>query len=418
MIVRLTKIYLLAFALIAFYPCTSYSQSIIPGLDLIQEGEKNIEIPFQYIANFILIKVELQGFPLTFVFDTGANHTIIFEKKLTDYLGVNYEKPIMLKGSDISAEVVAYIARKVNLKTLNNNPVKRDILILEDNFLNLTEMTGIRIDGIIGGSFFRNLIVEIDHKKNKLVLWHPERFDKKLKNYTKAPLEIIGNKPYLICKTTKPNNEEYELKLLLDSGAALSYLINTNEKNIMTPPKNAAPGNLGKGIGGFISGYKGQMKSLTVGEYEFNNILTHFQELDENLDPETYNNREGLIGNILLERFNIIIDYMNKKIYLKPIKNLKKEFRYNLSGMELISFGHKLQDFVVFEVIKGSPAEEAGMQEGDIIQKIGFSPASRYTLYNIESMFSKKPGKTIKLKILREEEVLEKRIVLKDYLAN
>jgi len=394
-----------------------HGQSRYPGLDLIADDQDKIEIPFRYIANFILIDVKLHGgLPMVFIFDTGAEHTILLEKQIADLLGLKYDKAVRLRGSDVSQDVVAHISRKITFGIKNVPNVKRDIVVLNENFMNLEEMLGTSIDGIIGGSFFKNLIVEIDHKKNKLILWHPDRFNKKLKGYSKSPIEIINSKPYLICKTTKTNNEEVELKLLIDSGAALTYLINTNGKKVMTAPENAVPGNLGKGIGGFINGYKGKMKSLTVGEYKFENILTHFQEIDESIDPETYNNREGLIGNILLERFNIVIDYTTGFIYLKPIRNLKEEFRYNLSGMELLSFGPELNNYIVFEVVPGSPAEEADIKVGDIISRVGYFPADRYTLFGLELKLSKNPGKTIKLQILREDSIIKKEVVLRRVL--
>jgi len=399
--------------------CNVTSQGLIPGLDLIGNEENNIEIPFRYISNFILIDVKLQGvLPMVMIFDTGAEHTIIFEKQITDLIGVQYDKTVKLRGSDVSQDVLAHISRKITFGIKNTANVKRDIVVLDQNFLNLQEMVGTKIDGIIGGSFFRNLIVEVDHKKNKLVLWHPNRFNKRLNGYTKAPLEIINAKPYIICKTKKPNNEIVELKLLIDTGAALTYLINTNTNKVMTAPENAIPGNLGKGIGGFISGYKGKMKTLQFGDYEFENILTHFQEIDESIDPESYNYRDGLLGNLLLERFNIVINYISGEIYLKPIRNLKEEFKYNLSGMELISFGPELNNYIVFEVVTGSPAEEAGIHVGDIISKVGFLSASRYTLFGLDAKLSRHPGKRIKLKLLRGDDIIEKEVVLKDYLAN
>jgi len=354
---------------------------------------------------------------MVFIFDTGAEHSIIFEKQIIDLMNIQYDNTVTLRGSDLSSDVIAHISRQVTFGLRNDKSVKRDIVVLDENFLNLQEMVGTKIDGIIGSSFFRNLIVEIDHKRNKLILWHPDRFYKRLNSYSKLPIEIINYKPYLKCKSHKPNNEEVELKLLIDTGAALTYLININENSVIIPPDNAIPGNLGKGIGGFINGYKGKMKSLNIGEYEFQNILTHFQELTKELEPESYNSRDGLIGNILLERFNIVIDYASAHIYLKPIRNLKKDFKYNLSGMGLISFGPELKNYIVFEVDEGSPAEMAGIKEGDIISKVGILSASRYTLFELDAKLSKNPGKKIKLEILRGDTIIEKEIVLEDYLS-
>lgn len=393
-------------------------QSNLPGLDLIEGKKSKTEIPFQYIAGYILLEVQVEGIlPLVFIFDTGAEHTIIFEKQMTDLLGFQYDNTVILRGSDINSTISAFIARKINLQIENTTSVKRDIVVLEENFLNLKEMTGTQIDGIIGGSYFRNLTIEIDYRKNKLILWHPDKFAKKLRGYTKSDIQIIDNKPYIVCTTKKPNNEEFELKLLVDTGAALTYLINTNTNNILTLPENATPGNLGKGIGGFISGYKGKMKSLELGDYTFHNLLTHFQKIDQSIDPEYFNSRDGLIGNLLLERFSIVINYLSGEIFLKPNRNFKKAFKYNLSGMELIAFGPHLENFIVFEVTENSPAEKAGIEKGDIIKKVGWYTADKYTLFNLDAKLSRRSGKKIKFVFLRGDTLFEKTITLEDYLA-
>lgn len=385
-------------------------------MDLLQNND-HLEIPFRYYGGYILLEVEIQGIlPLIFIYDTGAEHTIIFEKQITDLLGFEYDNDVLIRGSDINSAIQAYIARGISLQLKKVPEVKRDIVVLNENFLNLKEMTGIQIDGIIGGSFFRNLTMEIDFKKQRLVLWHPDKFKKRLKGYQRQTLEVTDNKPYVVCKTKKPNDQEFELKLLIDTGASLAFLINTNSSTDLTPPEITTPGNLGKGIGGNISGYKGKMKSLELGSFTFNNILTHFQEIDKDVNPSFYNERNGLIGNLILERFNIVINYLDGSIYFKPIKKINKEFRYNLSGMDLIAFGPGLKNYIVFEVIPDSPAEKAGVQKGDILKKVGIFTADKYTLYNLDNMLSKRQGKKINLQVQRGNEILKKTFILRDYL--
>ena len=405
--------------IILFSLCTissSFCQSALPGLDLL-EGKNKIEIPFQYLAGYIILKVKVKGIlPLNFIYDTGAEHTIFFEKHITNLLGFEYEDPIQIRGSDINSSILAYISRGIPLAIERAPVVTRDVVVLDENFLNLQEMTGVQIDGILGGSFFRNLIVGIDFKKKKLILWHPDNFNKKLKGYTTHPIEVIDNKPYINCKTQKPNSQEFDLKLLIDTGASLAFLINTNSAAQLTPPEITTPGKLGKGIGGVINGYKGKMKSLEIGEYGFNNILTHFQEVDDEVDPAFYNDRNGLIGTDLLERFDIIINFLNKEIYLKPSSKIQEEFKYNLSGMELIAFGPELNSYIVFDILPGSPAKEADIKVGDIVKKVGFFEADKYTLHQLDKKLSSKVGKEIRIEILRENEILKKSFILRDYL--
>ncbi len=395
----------------------AFGQQELPGLDLM-EGNNRIEIPFRYHSGYILLDIKIQGIlPLTFIYDTGAEHTIIFEKHITDLLGFTYDSSVLIRGSDINSTIEAFISRGIGLQLKKLPKVSRDIVVLNENFLNLKEMTGVQIDGIVGGSFFRNLTVKIDYNKQKLILWHPDKFDKKLKNFSKHKIEVINNKPYIICTTQKPNNQEFQLKLLVDTGASLAYLVNTNSSTDLTPPKIVTPGSLGKGIGGNINGYKGKMKSLEIGDYKFDYILTHFQEIDHDVNPESYNERNGLIGNLLLERFYIVIDYMNQEMYLKPSANIQKKFKYNLSGMELMAFGPNLNNYIVFEVLPNSPAFEAGIQKGDILKKLGPFKAKRYTLPTLDNILSKKEGKKINVILLREAELIEKSFILRDYLV-
>jgi hypothetical protein len=46
--------------------------------------------------------------------------------------------------------------------------------------------------------------------------------------------------------------------------------------------------------------------------------------------------RNGLIGNMLLERFEVFIDFHKAKLYLKAKKNYNKDFEYDKSGMDCI----------------------------------------------------------------------------------
>lgn len=80
-------------------------------MDLLQ-GKRKAVIPFKYVHNFIVVEARIYGIlPLQFIFDTGAEHVILFKKEYTDLLQVPYDKRIPILGSDLSQEVYALIAR-------------------------------------------------------------------------------------------------------------------------------------------------------------------------------------------------------------------------------------------------------------------------------------------------------------------
>lgn len=72
----------------------------------------------------------------------------------------------------------------------------------------------------------------------------------------------------------------------------------------------------------------------------------------------------GLIGNDLLRRFNLIINYTEREIYLKPNTHFRDPFDYSYTGLGIyLSDGQ----ITIEDVLKDSPGEKAGLMPGDVI---------------------------------------------------
>lgn len=386
------------------------------GLELLGDKEK-IVIPFQYKHNFILLKVRMSNLPLNFLFDTGAEHTILFKKDISDILGYNYEDPIQLAGSDLDRIVLAFITRNVSLKLEGTRTVERDIVVLDEDILHLDELTGESIDGIIGSRFFRGLKVEIDYKSQEVIL-HRNLPISKIKKEKYHEMEVVMNshKPYLKCKI-KNDIKVTDVDILIDTGAGVPFLLFLGDKSKVNLPEYYMTGNLAKGLGGDITGYLAKTQSLSLDDkFEFSNLITNYQTLRTDSLRKIVYHRDGLIGNPLLERFSIIIDYVNEKAYFKPNKKYDKEFEYDISGLILYAFGKNLDSYFVKEVLEGSPAEKAGIQRGDILKKVGILRANFYTLEGIYRRLIRKKGKQIRLKIERQGQTYKKIVDLKDPL--
>ncbi len=412
----LTRIKFLIFWVVLGYYHTGYTQVL--GLELL--GDKNeVELEFEYDRNFILLKTRLSNLPFTFIFDTGAEHIILFKKEIADILGYPYDKTIEIFGADLQQNVVAHITRGVPIKLENTKKVNRDLIVLEDDFLHLEELTGKRIDGIIGGRFFRGLSVEIDYKRRKLRLMRKTPSDILKKGYHPLNMRIIKHKPYIECSIETTQGDSVDIIMLLDTGAAIPLLLFLNEYAEVNLPGKFLSGNLGKGLGGDIEGYIGKISSLNLSqEFTFNNIITSYQRYDlDSLDNE-FIVRNGLLGNPLLERFKIVIDYVNNKLYFKPNKNFNKDFQYDVSGLIIYAFGPELRDFFVKEVMSGSPAEKAGIKSGDIIKRVGLLSTSFYNINGIYRKLIKRKNKHIKITVERNGQKLRKTLYLQDVLDN
>lgn len=387
------------------------------GLELLN-GKPRVDIKFNYEQGFILVDVRFNNsLPLTFILDTGAEHIILFNKTLTDIFGFEYEKRISLVGSDLDNEVSAYISRNVPIQLEDCKSVLRDIIILEEDFLHLEEITGKPIHGILGSRFFRGLVLDIDYKKQKLSLinsglFKPPSEDK----FSRIPLKFAGHKPYLESFIINSTGDTINANLLIDTGSALPFLIFIDSHPSLQLPENFIKGNLGKGLGGDLEGFLGKVKLLDLSPYQFSNLITRFQAIPDKIDKEIYRYRNGLIGNPILSRFRVVIDFVKNYVYLRPNSNYNKEFKYDKSGLTIYAIGQNLDEYYVKDVIEGSPADMAGIKSGDMLKKVGFWPSNFFTLGAISKKFEKKEGRKFKLTLERNGVRYKTHIILKDML--
>jgi len=397
--------------LFALAICSSASAQY-SGLDLL-DGDDKKEIKFEYVNGFTIVKVIYGGILyMDFLLDTGASHNILFKKNANDLLGITYTDTIIIGGADLDLELRALVSRNVPIMLEGTKIILRDIIVLQEDYLDLEKLLGRRIDGIIGGDFLKGLVVDLNFKNKELTLHNPERF-KPNKKFSSHDIDLINYKPYLK-SITRIEDKVDTLNYLLDTGASLALLIHSNKIEGFQMPKNVIIGNLGKGLGGDISGFIGITKNMKMDQYEFNNIISSFQAIDSFILARREIARDGIIGNVILSRFHVIIDYVNEKLYLKPNTKLSKEFAFDKSGLLIYALGSELDQYFVKTVYPNTPAEAAGVKPGDKILKIGFWPIMFYDLQKITKLLQGKSGKTIKMKLLRNGEEIKVKFKLKN----
>ncbi|NRB61532.1 MAG: aspartyl protease family protein [Saprospiraceae bacterium] len=378
-----------------------------------------VEIPFEYENNFIVLNIVFNRiFPLRFILDTGAEHTILTNREITDMLNVNYQKRFTILGADMKTELYAYLVRGINLKmdrlTLHN----RSILVLEDDYFRFDQFSGINVHGIIGADLIRRFILEINYRKRTVTFYDPQLFERDLSLYQTLATEFHRGKPYLFTQTLLPNQQTIETKMLMDTGAGLSLLLYTNTDSLLRLPEKVIPSPLGFGLGGTLNGYLGRVQNfdLLPPTLILDEPITHFQALSDRADSVYLNNRNGIIGNKLLEHFSIILDYIDENIYVRPIQDLSKDYDFDRSGLVLSAFGANLNKFTVFYVIPDSPADKVGLQKGDRITSINGLPSNFFNMEGMMRKFSKKEGKKIKVKVRRGDEKLKLNFTLRNLL--
>lgn len=376
-----------------------------------------VEIPFEIHNNFMVVQVIINNsLPLKFIFDTGAEHTILSKNIFAGVLGLTYDRPIRLLGADLNQELIAHVSSKVHLKIGDAVAPSQDILILSDDYFKIDEYVGLEIHGIIGADLFRNLVLKIDYKQNSIFIQRTSNFRPPKRKWKEVPVTIYKNKPYISAQATL-GDKKTSIKLLIDTGASLSLLLHANSSPDIQLPENIIQGSVGRGLGGILEGYLGRVNRLEFGEkLYFNNIITNYQDISEAVSTESLSDRNGILGNALISRFDVIIDYPKEKLYLRPHRRYNKGFKYDRSGLELIVSGEKLKTVTVYNLIKDSPAAEAGFQKGDEILSVNGIRTKFLDLKGVSKRLTKKVGKKIKIKIKRGDQIMTLRFKLRDLI--
>ncbi len=380
-------------------------------------GRKRVDLPFKYLNNFIVVQLMINNtLPVSFVFDTGAEYTIITKKEIAFLLQMRYEREFRILGADMRTELVAYLVKNVSLRSGDINAPNSNILVLDQDYFQFEEYIGTNIHGILGADFFRQFVVKINYQNKIITLFRNNAFKKPKGKYTEVPVDIIKHKPYIQVPISINRDSTDQMKLLLDTGASLALLFHLDTHESLQLPPKYIKGNIGMGLGGFLEGYLARIEQIELGKYSFKQPLANFQELFAMRDTSFLNGRNGIIGNNLLDRFTLIIDYTREKLYLKANNNYHKRIEYDRSGLILMATGKHLSTFIVSEVLKGSPAEEAGVMKGDEIKRLGWLSSSFLSLKDINRKLRGRKGKKIKLVLKRNGKKIKRQFRLRDLL--
>jgi hypothetical protein len=367
---------------------------------------KLVKIPFQWHSNLIIVPVTINNSDtLNFILDTGISMTLITDPGTADALNLHYVRKVDITGvgQGSSLEALVAINNKINLSGIQAKG--QSLVALSEDVLHLSNYVGLPIHGVFGFDIFRHFVVKINFHQKVLTLYRPEEYEYKGKG-EKIPISIEDAKPYLVAKAVWADNREVPIKVILDTGAghALSLDIGTSE-HIQLPDK-IVRAQLGRGLNGIITGSLGRVEKLQIGKFELENVITSFPDTNSVAAQIAKRvNRQGNIGCELLRRFDVVFDYSRNYIVLKPNKrSFRASFERDMSGMDLRAKGDNFRTYIIDHIEKGSPADLAGVLEGDEIISINGQMANGLRLSEIYKLLQKKEGKEINLFLKRGNE--------------
>lgn len=164
---------------------------------------------------------------------------------------------------------------------------------------------------------------------------------------------------------------------------------------------------LGAGVGGATQQRIGRLASVDLGGIKVNAPITSFSTATTG--AQTSPDFDGLLGDDVLRRFDVTVDYPHQRLLLRRNARFDEPFEYDMSGLLLVSADAKFDRVVIKNVLPSSPAAEAGLAAKDEIVSIDGKPASAMKLDDIRDLL-RVDGRTYTITIKRGSEEKEVRM--------
>jgi len=370
-------------------------------------GRSTLNIPFELTSNHIYLQLRVNdSAPLWFLLDTGAAASVI-DTGTAEALGLELKGQLEGRGAGEGSTDVAFVTgASFSLPGVELH----DQTIAAISIAPLVPFEGRAIHGILGYDFASRFVLEIDYAAGLLHLYDPQAH-----SYAgpgeDLPITLEDNVPYIQAGVLLPGREAVEGKFLVDTGARVALVLNRPfvETHQLEPRKRiTAP--LGVGVGGETKQHIGRVAELRLGEVVVRDVVAGFSQdvRGGGADPEC----AGLIGGEVLRRFKAIFDYSDGRMILERNAHFEEPYEYDMSGLFLAAEGEAFDHFRVHRVVEGSPAAEAGLQEGDVIVALDGRTAAAFTLEQVRKRFAE-AGRCILLEVRRDGEALQVELELR-----
>jgi predicted aspartyl protease len=377
---------------------------------LFTKGRAALGIPFERVDNLIYVLTRVNdSAPLWFILDTGASATILNERVAKE-LGLRASRRERGTGTGGAIEVgmIDGVSLSVPGATVSGQTVGAFPLD------NLAPIAGRHVGGIIGYDFIREFVLEIDYAAGLLNLREPVGYE-----YEGAgeivPVNLIERKPWVRAALILSDRQSFEGTFEIDTGGDGVMVVSTpfvkkHRLDELIPNRRA--GNSG-GAGGTVGASDGRVAGVRLGRFTLGRpIVTLIQARAGEYATEKF---DGVIGGEFLRRFKLIVDYSRRRVIFEPTERLREPVEADMSGLEFAADGDDFKQYVVNEVIAGSPASEAGFKEEDTLAAIDSRPASAFTLEQIRALL-RREGEEHALTVRRGDETITFRIKLRRLL--
>lgn len=352
-----------------FFPFTVFSQEILS----VESASFITRFPFKmYSGGVMILQAKFENLPdsMNFILDTGSGGISLDSATCEEFNIKTTATDTTITGIGGKRKVHFVFDKQLSLPGLTLQHLNFHV----NNYEVLTSVYGEKIDGILGYSFFNRYVVDINFDSMYVSIYSPGKVKYPLDGFLLRPLFTSIPIQYMQIKDNRKLNHNF----YFDTGAGLCFLLSERyAKDSAVLLKSRKPVlTQAEGMAGRLQMRLTVLKEVKLGPYRFRKVPTYLYKDDYNVTSYPFSG--GLVGNELLRRFNMIINYGQREIHLLPNSHFGERFDYAYTGLGIYYIDGKVE---VIDVIPGSPAFTAGFKTGDEVIVVGNTASNNIQQY-------------------------------------
>ncbi len=368
-------------------------------------------IPFAYRRNHVWLRASVNGGPpADFVYDTGASITVL-DSAYAARAGIRSAGSMAAQGGGGSGGASFATLDSLRVVSPDGDGVAfHDVKVVVVN-VNATLAPFFWRDcaGILGYDAIAQFVNRIDFDGHLLTLSDPKTFAY-AGTGTALPMQLAGHTP--VVDITVDGQYQGGARLDVGSGSGLDLHTPFVRKHGLIAKARRSVSVTNAGIGGTFESKCVRMRSIAIGPYTVADPLVGLSTVEQGaLASEDY---AGNLGNAILDRFVITLDYERRQVWLEPGARFGERRNFSQVGADFVKVG---DDVRAARVLAGSPAARAGLVEGDTLTAVDGAPASQADPDALDRKFEDgAPGSRIALTVTRHGKPRTLSVTLRELL--
>ncbi len=367
-------------------------------------GATEVVVPFEFIESHLFLTAVVDCGEGLWVLDTGASMSVI-DDGFADELGLTLSGSVTGAGAGNAVEVSFATFPPYSVGDIEFTEQKVGVIDIASLFRRTSDL---EIVGILGYDFLSRFVTRVDYANETLTFYDPAAFE-----YEGDGVVLDGTLSGNTFTVPVTVDGEYGGRWSVDLGAggtAFHYPYAVEHGLLEHPGIDV----VGFGAGGKIT------KKLQ--KYETMELAGHVIDDAWITVPDTkvvgaFSNTEltGNLGNTLFRHFVLTLDYERQQMIVEKGDDFARDFPRGKAGLGL--WRPDGADVEVLYVSGGTPADEAGFEEADIVVSINGIAVEHFGgLIALRKLMREEVGTEYVFGILRDGEPKELRLTLRELL--